>query len=741
MSLADAYSPCLCGSGQKYKWCCQKVEAYYERSQRLVRSGQLEMALKPLDEGLGKFPDSPLLLLRKAFVLVNLGQMKAALRVLDLLLERQPGHVHGLILKNHVVYEHEGPEAAARVFQEAWSAATEENRAEIAALAHRIGLGLRAIGLDLAALRHFELAASGGSDVAPQAARARAEMEAAPGITHWSKNPYTLSPAPTNAGGDFREKFARALDWARDGAWAAAAAAFDLLSADSRHGAVADRNQGLCRLWFADQTAAIESIRRYIARTPPCDDVLELEALCQTIEEPPPAETWDVVQLSWPLRDRARLLESIAGDRTCAQAAKRPLDGDDPDSPEVEAFILLDRPMIEARPDLTPREIPLLEAVLMVGPDMLVLEAHDDGGLDQLTDRVLALAGRAIPPAHPRTKIVDRNPKFESAFVWHAVPPRGMQRTDIQRIQRDRALQSLVETWPTTPNPSLDWRTPLEASSIPELRLPLRAALLVLRCLSEEWVDRVDWTALYHRHKLEPEPAIDPAAVDVGAIHIARLELVPIDALDDDRLITLFARAQRYGIGRARSAAARRIAGRMDLMAREAVPAREILSLLVLETADDGDAAAAAEWLRKGREFEETRSARDPFRWDLVELESRIRTEPPESWATNLAVLLDRGKSNTAMNSRLLVKLIGLGLVRVLSAPDRPEEYTLDTRVLEAVLSQYGPRVRTADGKIGLAESESRVWTPDQAPAEGGIWTPGAQPAPAERPRLILPGQ
>ena len=66
MASVDPYSTCPCGSGQKYKWCCQKVEAYAERAQRLIDSGQYEAALKPLEEGLAKVPDNPWLLTRKA---------------------------------------------------------------------------------------------------------------------------------------------------------------------------------------------------------------------------------------------------------------------------------------------------------------------------------------------------------------------------------------------------------------------------------------------------------------------------------------------------------------------------------------------------------------------------------------------------------------------------------------------------------------------------------------------------
>ena len=72
MASVNPYMPCPCGSGQKFKWCCQKVEAYADRAQRMVESGQVESALKPLEEGLARFPDNAWLLTRKAIVEVNL---------------------------------------------------------------------------------------------------------------------------------------------------------------------------------------------------------------------------------------------------------------------------------------------------------------------------------------------------------------------------------------------------------------------------------------------------------------------------------------------------------------------------------------------------------------------------------------------------------------------------------------------------------------------------------------------
>ncbi len=78
MALVDPYSLCPCGSGQKYKWCCQRVEPYIERAQRLLDNHQHEQALKPLEEGLVKEPDNASLLLRKAIVHIHLGQLEPA---------------------------------------------------------------------------------------------------------------------------------------------------------------------------------------------------------------------------------------------------------------------------------------------------------------------------------------------------------------------------------------------------------------------------------------------------------------------------------------------------------------------------------------------------------------------------------------------------------------------------------------------------------------------------------------
>ncbi len=739
MSLADPYSPCPCGSGQKYKWCCLKSEPYVERAMRLEENGQLEMALKPLDEGLAKAPDCPMLWLRKAYVLLNLGQFEAGRDVLDELLKRQPKHLTALSLRIHTILETDGPAAGALAFQRAWSVIDPEDRDDMSALAHAIGAGLSSQGHYLAAGRHFELAKRGGEEPATAATRSLTQLESSATVPLAEKHPYTLAPAPPSAPEAFRASFDQALQWARDGLWESAASAFELLSTDPRAGAIADRNQGLCRLWFADDKGALEAIRRYLARTPPCDDVLDLEVLCQEVDELPEGERVDLVHLSWPLRDRDRLIESLSANRTVVEGRPRALDETEPTL--YQAFLLLDRPRLEAAPGLSHQQIPQVEAQLLVGKDVLLLEALDDGRLDRLTDRVLALASRAIPPAHPRTKIVERWSKHTAALTRHASYPADLAYDERKRLARDESGQMFVDVWTKTPNPYLDWRTPVEAAEIPELRPALRAVLLRMRSANDDWTGVIDWDTFQGRLKLEPERILEPHAVDVSTIHLCRMVLVPIESLDDDRLIAFFARANRYGVRRPRNEAARRIAARPDLLARPEIDARTLIGLLTVETGVAGDRAGGDEWLRRGRELEGARRDRDLLYWDMVELQLRMNCEQPDSWVPYLAVLLERVKSKPDANTRVLLRLVQLGLVRVEPDSNRPEGFALDTRILEELLREFGPRVRMADGKIGLAEREERVWTPDQGPAEGGLWTPGGSTPPAERPRLILPGQ
>jgi hypothetical protein len=61
-------------------------------------------------------------------------------------------------------------------------------------------------------------------------------------------------------------------------------------------------------------------------------------------------------------------------------------------------------------------------------------------------------------------------------------------------------------------------------------------------------------------------------------------------------------------------------------------------------------------------------------------------------------------------------------------------------------MAEYGPRVTTASGRLGVSATKGGLWTPGGPSAGGGgIWTPGSETAPTpgggDKPRLIIPGR
>ncbi len=745
MALVDPYAPCHCGSGQKYKWCCQSVEPYIERSQRLLDNGQIELAINPIVEGLAKAPDSVSLLLRKALIQLHLNQAEPASETLRRLLQINPGHLGGSILMTRLVLDTEGAPAAAAQFQQALSASRPEDRAQLGSLAAFLGSGLGRSGYGAAAIKHFELAIRLSSEEEKQVASHLQNLRANPSVSLWEKNPYRLSPAPESAAAAFRESFEQALGWAEAGLWSSAASAFELLGAGSGVGVVADRNRGLCCLWLADNEAAVAALRRFIARTKPTTDTVDLETLCQMIEPPSRYDLVDLDRLTWPLRNREGLLAALRADGAIAESQPHALDSDDPEAPQLESFLLLDRPAAVARPGLTRQDLPLVDAEVLVGKDVVFLEAADDGRLDRLIDRFATVAASNIPPAHPRTKVIEHAPRHELVLLgrWHF--PAGLEPEEQERLRREQAAHVISEIWVNTPQPALRRRTPLQAGQAGDSETFLRANIRRMEAAYDPQDEVLDWNELRSRLHLNPEPQIDPETVEIDQVHLSRLALIPVDRLDDDRLLALYRQATKWGLRRLRNQVSRRLDQHPSLMTKGRIEVLTVYADLAVEAAQEGDREEADRWLAKGRQAEspQKRSAHS-LAWDMVGLQVKMLLDPPDVWVPVLAVILDRCRGNQEATSSVLLRLVSLGLVQAGVDPKRPEQLVLDTHILEAYLKRYGPRVTTATGELGVAASQGEIWTPESPGTPSPIWTPGSPAGAArgaEKSKLILPGQ
>ncbi len=168
------------------------------------------------------------------------------------------------------------------------------------------------------------------------------------------------------------------------------------------------------------------------------------------------------------------------------------------------------------------------------------------------------------------------------ALSWEWRLPEGLSDDDARRLTREQGALMVRDVWPQTPMPFLNGRTPLQAARDGDAAVPLRAALMQLEQSREPGRDEVDFAALRARLNLAPEPPIDPEAVDIERVHLARLALVPVDRLDDARLAALYRRARRYALFDVVERAARALIDRPGAIEREEVESLSVYSDLAM---------------------------------------------------------------------------------------------------------------------------------------------------------------
>jgi len=751
MAGVDPYALCPCGSGQKFKWCCQKMESYADRAQRLYETGQTSAALDALDEGLRKEPANAWLLTRKALILVREQRSEEAKATLRQLLSRQPQHVGVLALLARCVLETEGPIAGVESLQSAIAQVSTAERGGLASMIAVTGTLLARVGHYQAALAHLglarSLAARDGGDKRPSSVES--SILSNPAILPWVKTQYHLSPAPEGIDPALGTRFAEALAWGEFGLWLSAASAFDLISADLR-GPEADRNAGLCRLWLADEAGAVEALRRAVRKLGATEEAVDLEALCQIVEPPRADDKVENVQLIWPLRDRETLLAALRATAEVVEDEPSPIDPADPDSPEVDQFLLLDRPPLAAGDGkrLGLAELPRILGQVSVGREIVALEGHDDGSLDPLAERLTAIAGAAVPKAHPKTKVLGEVSRVQLALSWEWYPPEGIDPAEVRRLTDEQQSALIRDVWPKTSLPYLGGRTPLKAAEAGDAVVPLRAALCQIERQQELSRSPVDLAALRATLKAPAEPEVEPSTFDPEVLPPARYAYVPVDRLDDEDLLDYYEVARTMMLPGPLERAARALAGRQPLIDGGRVAALTVYSELANAAASRDEPAEAMRWVEAGRKAEPPADRpKTAASWDMLEVGLRARSEPPEVWVPELAVVLERYREDAAASQALVLNLLEMGLVRMAPNPDNPQDYLLDPRPLQALMAEFGPRVTTASGQLGVAATKGGLWTPasEAGASPGGIWTPGsaapAAPGSPDKPKLIIPGR
>src|SRR5262249_31813081 len=152
------------------------------------------------------------------------------------------------------------------------------------------------------------------------------------------------------------------------------------------------------------------------------------------------------VQLSWAIRDRQAVLDALDRDPRANRQAQPPADDEDeaekdqPKSALDELYLLADRDpsSVEDPAQFTIDSIPIQVGQVLVTSDHVILEAYEDERLDGLRKRIVDTLGQAIPPAHPKTRVVGVEPAHVKATRWDWILPPELPAIHVARLRRDQ---------------------------------------------------------------------------------------------------------------------------------------------------------------------------------------------------------------------------------------------------------------------------------------------------------------
>jgi tetratricopeptide (TPR) repeat protein len=597
----DLYASCPCGSGKKFKWCCQPIHEDIDRAYRQDAEGQHEAALKIIADLVAEHPSNPEAWGRQAHLLYQNGQVEEAEKSLDKAFECNPNYPFGLFLRGLFRY-HEGEiGGAALLFRksaEAYDPQAKEALGQVYGMIADCELKLNRPVAARAAMRIAMRTYPADDNLRQGFEQVFGEGSAFPAS---ARRDYVFrSPAPSVAG-ERRRAWDQALSAPDAGRLSTAIGAFDQLTqADEQDGA-AWYNLGLARAWIGDNAKAIEALDRYVA----------LEA-----DEAAAGEAWtlaEVLRCGHGMEDQAdyrdysaayqvRDPQALVGFLRHMEESRR-LAGMQANEQEGILSGLIVEPLPVLTAGSAGGQMVAIQSYLMIIRDFLRIWFPKKESFEKTQAEVQQRLGAAL--SAPRERAGPAN--FGDVVIEALVLPAGpMPQEEATKRVTDHAQRYFEDTWIHRPLRALNRMPPIDAAGHSGLRKKLRGVVqFVQECASLGGRSMYDFDRLRLKLGLTADtsaPATAGEAVNINAMSAADLSALAVESLNDEQLESAYQAAQKLD--------AKDLAERFarTLISRPARPERPDrypwFSFLVQRAVGEGKGDEALQLLNEGERFD-----------------------------------------------------------------------------------------------------------------------------------------
>ncbi len=542
----DQYAACPCGSGKKFKWCCQPIYPGINRAFEQEAQGQHDAAIRLMDQVVAEHGGNPEAWGQKAKLLYAHGKLEEAEEALEKAFAINRNYPYGLLLKAVFRFqEGEIPGALllARRAAEAYDPEARDYLAEAYSVIYECEMKMNRPVAARAALRmvvHCQPAAEEPRQLFEQVFGESSRLPAT------VRREYALAPVPA-AAGDRRAAWDRALQSAQSPRLSELARAFDELTKQDGADAPAWFNLGLARAWMGDNAAALESLNRYLDLESEEEKATTAAALTEVLrcghglEE---SSDYHEYSFAFQYRDPQVVVALIEE----WQQAGRLMSPQQQEEGVLFAMVLELTQASLITVGRPAADVGRLAGYLMIAGPMFRMWGPNKESLGRVREEVRQRLGLALGEAQEQLGPIQFHDVVTEALVF----PTNLRDPNAPAKVVEHAQRYYEETWIHQPRRSLTGNTPLDAAGHAVLRKKLRGVVrFIQECAGRSLLGGYDFDRL--RHKLGLIEGAAPASAtptatgtgDVSGMNAAELAGLKVESLTDEQLEQAFVAAQK----------------------------------------------------------------------------------------------------------------------------------------------------------------------------------------------------
>jgi tetratricopeptide (TPR) repeat protein len=524
----DPYASCPCGSGKKFKWCCQPIHGEIEKAFSEHNAGQFEAALKSMEAVVAANEGNPEAWGRQAQLLSLNGKLEEAEKALDKAFSLNPNYAFGYLMRGQFRLNEGEIIGALSLFRKAAYAYAPDAHDPVAYAYELIA--------DIEMRRNHPVAA---------AAALRKAMHALPGSNELRQAYDTLfgdkSRVPPCGRKDyaFRTTPTPSAEWssrlqrAATGKFTDALSAFAEWTSTHPDDAVGWFNLGLVQAWLGGNAAAVESLSKSVDLESDEDKAAEAWSLCEVLlcgDGMNEGSDYAEHRAAFPLQSSEQALGLI--DRW-AQSHRLVGLRADPEQGILTGLLLEPASSLVETAD-APAFAKLAAYLLVAGNSLQLWNANEES-----LDKAIAEVEKALGPTTKSQKM--SGPAMFPDVVVDAMifPTKQTTELDATAKVREAAAGYFEERWIHKPLKSLGGVPPVDAAGHGRLRRKLRGVIQFLKdCAELSGVKLYDFDRL--RRKLGLLAASAAGPIDLSAMSAAELAAVDIPSLASDQLAEAF---------------------------------------------------------------------------------------------------------------------------------------------------------------------------------------------------------